>query len=273
MMGKFATASKLMLLFLAVFALFADIAPQVFAQSSTDQSSATAPNAPSANGQQPTASNPQSPGAEEEQSVQEGISLRKKEHNYKNWNYNVGAGANVDSGATKSFVRGGGLGGMIGVARNANRYLGLRADAIYEDLPLKQSSLAISGATSATSYLLSGTLGPVINIPVSSTFGGYVLFGAGFFHRAGSLNSNTTLPGSACTSFWTWWQGQCFNGSLPLNGHFVNTSQNQFGYDVGAGVTRKMPSGVEVYAEFRLLHGSNNGTTTDVRPITVGVRW
>ncbi len=272
-MGKFATASGLILLLLAVFALSGVFTPRAFAQTSADQAPATTPTTPATNGQQPTTSNPQSPGAEEEQSVEEGISLRKKEHNHKNWSYNVGAGANVDSGATKSFVRGGGLGGMIGVARNANRYLGLRADAIYEDLPLKQSSIAITGATSATSYLLAGTLGPIINIPVSSTFGGYVLFGAGFFHRAGSLNNDTTLPGSACTSFWTWWQGQCFNGSLPLNGHFVNTSQNQFGYDVGAGVTRKMPSGVEVYAEFRLMHGSNNGTTTDLRPITVGVRW
>lgn len=270
-MGKFDTASWLILLLLVVFAPAA--APRVLAQSSTGQAPASTPTTPPANGQQPTTSNPQSPAAEEEQSVEEGISLRKKEHNYKNWNYNVGAGANVDSGATKSFVRGGGLGGMIGVARNANRYFGLRADAIYEDLPLKQSSIAISGATSATSYLLAGTLGPIINIPVSSTSGGYVLFGAGFFHRAGNLNSDTTLPGSACSSFWTWWQGQCFNGSLPLNGHFVNTSQNQFGYDIGAGVTHKMPSGVEVYAEFRLMHGSNNGTTTDVRPITVGVRW
>ena len=31
-----------------------------------------------------------------------------------------------------------------------------------------------------------------------------------------------------------------------------------------------MPSGVEIYAEYRLTHGSANGTTTDMRPITIG---
>ena len=44
--------------------------------------------------------------------------------------------------------------------------------------------------------------------------------------------------------------------SIPLSGSFVNSSLNQFGYNVGAGVTRKMPSGVEIYVEFRLMHGS-----------------
>ena len=52
-----------------------------------------------------------------------------------------------------------------------------------------------------------------------------------------------------------------------------NSSQNSFGYNMGAGITRKMPSGVEIYAEYRFTHGSTNGITTDVRPITVGVRW
>ena len=270
-MGKFATASALILLVFTGFAPATFFGAHAFAQASAAQTPSATPTTPSTNAQQPA--NSQQPAEEEEESVKEGVSLRKKAHNYKNWTYNVGAGANVDSGMTKSFVRGGGLGATIGVARNANKYLGLRGDAIFEDLPLKQSSLSIAGASSASSYLLAGTFGPVINVPVTDTFSGYVLFGAAFFHRAGSLNNDTALPGSGCTSFWTWWQGTCFNGSLPLNGHFVNTSQNQFGYDVGAGVARKMPSGVEIYAEFRLLHGSNNGTTTDVRPITVGVRW
>jgi hypothetical protein len=276
MMGKFATARELTLLLILGFAPIGLFGALASAQGSpAGQTPAAAPTTPATNVQQPSSKTPdaQQPAQEEEQSVEEGIARRKKAHDYKNWNFNLGAGANVDSGATKSFVRGGGVGGTFGVARNASKYFGLRADAFYEDLPLKQTSLALASAPSATSYLLAATLGPIINVPVSSNFGGYVLFGAGFYHRGGSLNSDTTLPGSGCTPFWTWWQGTCFNGSLPLNGKFVDTSQNQYGYEIGAGVTRKMPSGVEIYAEFRLMHGSKNGTTTDVRPITVGVRW
>ena len=33
-----------------------------------------------------------------------------------------------------------------------------------------------------------------------------------------------------------------------------------------------MPSGVELYVEYRLTHGSRNNITTDTRPITIGVR-
>jgi hypothetical protein len=162
--------------------------------------------------------------------------------------------------------------GSVGAARNANKYLGLRADFIAADLPLRDSTLDLAQATGATSYVLAVTLDPVINIPVTKDYGGYLLFGPGFYHRAGSLNSDTTVPGSACNSFWEWW-GACSNFSVPLNGSFTSTSQNEFGYNFGAGVTRKTPSGVEIYAEFRLMHGTHSGVTTDIRPITIGVRW
>ena len=169
-------------------------------------------------------------------------------------------------------MRGGGVVGTVGVARNANKYLGLRADFIYANLPLRDSTLLLAQATGATTYALDFTLDPIINVPVTKLFGGYVLFGPGFFHRSGSLDSSSAVPGSACNPFWTWW-GACKNVSIPLSGDFVNSSQNEFGYNFGAGVTRKMPSGVEIYAEYRFTHGSRNGITTDVRPITIGVRW
>jgi Outer membrane protein beta-barrel domain len=273
MMGKFATASALTALVLRVLVLNILLGTHLSAQTTTANQTSAA--TPGTNAQQPQSSTPaaQQPGSQEE-STDEGPMVRqKKPRDFNKWSYNVGAGANVDSGATKTFVRGGGPGGTVGVARNGNKYLGLRADFMYEDLPLKQSSLTLSGAGSANSYLLSFTVDPVINIPVTSNFGGYVLFGPGYFHRGGTLNSDTAAPGTQCTAFWTWWIGTCPNASLPLDGSFVHSSQNDFGYNIGAGITRKMPSGVEVYAEFRLIHGSANGTTTDVRPITVGVRW
>jgi opacity protein-like surface antigen len=251
---------------------------------SADQTPAAAPTAPAPAAQQPaqapstppasTAQPPQQPAGGQEPADEESTARRKKRvHDYKNWNFNLGAGANVDSGSTKAFVRGGGVVGEFGVARNANKYLGLRADFIFADLPLRDSTLQLAQASGgASSYVWAITLDPIINIPVTKVFSAYVLFGGGFYHRAGNLKDDTTVPGSACTPFWTWWTG-CSSLSIPLNGSFVHASQNEFGYDVGAGIARKMPSGVEVYAEYRLMHGSANGTTTDIRPITIGVRW
>jgi opacity protein-like surface antigen len=260
MIGKFATASALMLLVLMIVLV-------------EQGSSQTAPAGQTPAAPPSTEQTPAQPSATaQEPADEESTSRRKKVRDYKTWNYNVGAGANLDSGTTKTFVRGGGFVGTAGVARNGNKYLGLRADFIFANLPLRTSTLELAQASGATSYMLGVTLDPVLNFSVTSKYGGYVLIGPGFYHRSGSLNSDTTVPGSPCNTFWTWW-GTCFNSSLPLNGKFVDASQNQFGYNFGGGVTRKMPSGVELYAEFRFTHGSHNGITTDVRPITIGVRW
>ena len=286
MIGKFATASVLSLLILTTI-----LGGLGFAQATPSGESPSSPSSPASTPQQPAAQQPaaQQPAAQQpssqqptaqpsssdqEASEEESSSSRRKAkpHDYKNWSYNVGAGANVDGGTTRTFVRGGGVVGTAGIARNGSKYLGLRADFIFANLPLRDSSLQLAQAGSASSYLFAFTLDPIINVSVTKTYGGYVLFGPGYYHRFGTLNSDTAVPGSSCNAFFDWW-GACPTVSLPLSGSFVNSSQNHFGYNVGGGITRKMPSGVEIYAEYRLTHGSGNGTTTDVRPITVGVRW
>jgi opacity protein-like surface antigen len=91
-------------------------------------------------------------------------------------------------------------------------------------------------------------------------------------HRSGKLDSSSAIPGSACNGFFTWW-GPCLAASLPLNGNFLHSSQNEFGYNFGGGITRKIRPNMDLYAEFRYLHGKHNNITTDLRPITIGIRW
>jgi opacity protein-like surface antigen len=261
MIGKFATASALTLLVLTIL-----LGTQGFAQTTpAGQTPATPSTAPAPAAQQPASG--------QEPADEESTSRRKvRPHDYKNWNFNAGIGANVDSGSTKKFVRGGGGAASAGVARNANKYLGLRADFIWANLPLRQSTLGLAQATSATSNVFALTLDPIINIPVTHLYSGYVLFGPGFYHRFGTLDSDTTVPGSGCNPFWTWW-GACSTVSIPLSGSFVKSSQSEFGYNVGGGVARKVRGDIELYAEYRIMHGSGNGIQTDFRPITIGVRW
>ena len=191
---------------------------------------------------------------------------------YKKWTYNVGGGASLTSGDTKNFVRSGGGIAAAGVARNVSKYFGLRFDFQWDNLPLKSSALQAAQAPGANSHVYSFLLDPIINIPASTNWGGYFLGGPGFFHRSGKLDSSTAIPGSACNSFFLWW-GHCFNGSLPIDGNFLHSSQNQFGYNFGGGITRKIRPNMEIYAEFRYLHGKHDNVSTDLRPITVGVRW
>jgi opacity protein-like surface antigen len=286
MMAKFAsvtasvtaTASVLTLLVTILLGAqgFAQTAPPEqtpAAQAPAAEQPATPPSATPAPATQAPAAQQPSTGQEPSDEISSSA-RRKKPHDYKNWNFNVGAGANLDSGSTRTWVRGGGPVGAAGVARNANKYLGLRADVVLADLPLRDSTEELAQSTGARNYAYAITLNPIINLPVTKLYSGYFTFGGGFFHRSGSLSGSTAVPGSPCNEFWSWW-GACINSNafIPLSGNFVNSSLNQWGYDVGGGVARKMPSGVEIYLEYRLMHGTASNITTDFRPITIGFRW
>jgi len=232
--------------------------------------------------QQPTAQKPaagqtqqpdQQSSSSQEASPEETEKTRHtKVHDYKNWVFNVGGGASLPNGTTNKFVRGGGGIAAAGVARNANKYLGLRLDFQFDNLPLRATALQAAQAPAATSHAYSVMLDPIINFSASKNWGGYLVFGPSFIHRSGKLDSSTAVPGSACNGFFTWW-GSCFAGSLPVSGDFLKSNQNEFGANFGGGITRQITPRIEFYAEFRYLHGKHNDITTDLRPITVGVRW
>ncbi len=220
--------------------------------------------------QQPQADQ-QSSSSQETEEVSP-LHKKAKAHPYNKWTFNAGGGASLTNGNTQNFVRGGGGIGAIGVARNANSYLGLRLDFQFDNLPLRTSALQAAQATSANDHAYTLMLDPIINIPVTKNWGGYVLGGGTFLHRSGKLDNSSAIPGSACNNFFLWW-GHCFNNSLPINGNFAHASQNELGYNFGGGITRKLTPKFELYAEFRYVHGKHNGITTDFRPITVGLRW
>jgi len=208
----------------------------------------------------------------QEASPEESTSLRRnKPRPYDKWDFNVGGGASLTTGATKDYVRGGGGVGAVGVARNYSQFLGLRADFQWDNLPLRDSALQLAQAPGATSQVYSLMLDPIISLPFTKEWTGYFVIGPSYYHRSGKLDSSSAQPGSACNGFWTWW-GACYASSIQA-GHFLSSSQNEFGENFGAGVAHKITPKIELYGEFRILHGSHNGLNTDLRPITIGVRW
>ena len=125
---------------------------------------------------------------------------------------------------------------------------------------------------SASSYLFALNVGPVINIPVTKDWGGYILFGGGYYHRWGTLSSNATVPGFVLHSVLYMVDGLrgCeYSGEWK----FYHFRPKPLRLRRGGGDHAQDAQWVQLYAEFRLMHGSGNGTTTDVRPITLGVRW
>jgi hypothetical protein len=201
------------------------------------------------------------------------IPIRKpKPKDYKNWTFNVGAGASATNGTTTKYAKSGGAIGAAGFARNYSKYFSLRFDFQFDNLPLRNSALELAQATGASSHVYSFLGDLLVNIPVSEEWGGYILAGPAYYHRSGKLDSSTAIPGSACNGFYSWW-GDCYHSTLPITGDFLKADENQLGENFGAGITRKITPKMELYAEFRYLHGSHSGVTTDLRPITIGVRF
>jgi Outer membrane protein beta-barrel domain len=271
MIRKFATVPGFSVVLVLILMTILAGAPSVHAQQTQAQPTPAQqpPAQPPSAQQQPD----QKPSSIQETSPDEIGPVRKpKVKDYKNWTFNVGGGASLTNGTTANFVRGGGPIGAAGVARNYSKYFGFRLDFQFDNLPLRNSALELAQAPGATSHVYSFMLDPIINIPVNKVWGGYILAGPSFFHRSGKLDSSTALPGSACNPFFLWW-GQCLNGSLPVSGKFLKANENQFGANFGGGITRKIRPNMEFYAEFRYLHGKHYNITTDLRPITIGVRW
>jgi opacity protein-like surface antigen len=212
------------------------------------------------------------PVATQENPEVETPARKVKPRQYRNWTFNVGGGLNLPHGQTNTFVRGGGPVADAAVARNFSKYFGFRLDASWTDLPLRTSALRLAEAPSGTNQVYGAGLDPIIYIPATKLYSGFVFIGPGFYHRSGKLDSTTTVPGSACNAFWDWW-GTCLNGSVPLGGTFLKESQNELGFNYGGGIARKVTGHIDLYAEYRALHGSHNNNTTDARTLTLGVRW
>ena len=276
MRGKFATVSGCRVVLAMILATILAGATTVHAQETPPQSPPPAQQPPAQqSGDQPSASqqsgNQQS--SSQEASPEEIPGRKPKAPEYKNWVFTVGGGASLTNGSTKNYVRGGGAIGSAGVARNYSKYLGLRFDFQFDNLPLRTTALELAQAPSGTSYVYSFLFDPIINVPVTKVWSGYIVAGFGYYHRSGKLASSTALLGSACNGFFQWW-GNCFNNSLPLNKNFISSSLNHYGENFGGGIARKVSPNMEIYGEFRYLHGKGaGGVTTDLRPITVGVRW
>jgi len=252
--------------------LLACMAMVMTARVHAQQTSAPAAQTPA--GTTPAAQTPSAPPQSGQESAEEETIPRRKTRppDYRKWSFDAGAGGSFDSGTTKTYVKQGGVLGTVGVARNASRYLGLRADFFFVNLPLRDSALEQASAPGAHNGVYALTLNPIINIPITKKYSGYIVLGPAFYHRSGDLDSSTAVPGSGCDPFFIWW-GVCRNNILPQNGHFLNSSQNEIGYDFGLGAARKWRGNKEFFAEYRFLHGKHSDISTDVRPITIGIRW
>jgi len=183
------------------------------------------------------------------------------------WNFNVGGGVGFPTGDLSNFINAGGN-FVVGGGYNVYKHLGLDGEFMWHDLPVNSATkdaLQTPGA-SARQYAL--TFDPIVQIPLGHKLGVYGIGGIGWYHRSGE----TTRPGTAiiCDPYWSWWYGCTIGDVTVVTG---STSADAFGENIGGGVTYRLGESLKFYAEVRYHHASYHNVSTDILPLTFGLRF
>ena len=209
---------------------------------------------------------------------------------------NVGFGVTFPtSGFKDSFNTG--WDGTIGVTYNINPKLGIQSEYIYGRMNGPEKTILVSpipgGATSAqliesNHQMHVGSFNLVYKEhPSDSAIGGFVLGGAGIYHRMIQLTSPAIGYATYCDPYWY----VCYPVAVSVDNILGTRSSNDFGIDFGGGVTFGHEAkfyvemryhyvwGPTVKAPANLPAGSaatcSGGCSSNASyfPITFGVRW
>jgi len=182
--------------------------------------------------------------------------------------FNFGAGISFPQSDLGKFVNNG-ANIVVGGGYAITKRFGVDTEFMWNDLPINSSTLDLLQTPGASARQYAWTFNPIVRIPLGHKVGAYAIGGIGWYHRSGE----TTTPGVGvvCDPYWSWWYG-CSLGTV----NFVtgSTSANAFGENIGGGLTVHLgESRAKLYAEVRYHHAGYHAVSTDLLPLTFGIRW
>lgn len=147
--------------------------------------------------------------------------------------WNVGAGLALPSGDLGNAVKTG-YGAAIGANFHpASMPIGFRIEAAYDRFSIKAPS-------TDNIHFFSGTANVVYDIKTAGMLAPYLIGGIGMY------NAGSSASGS--------------------------TSETKFGFNVGAGLDYKLPSGIGIFLEGRYHSVKVTGGTDNFIPVRIGLR-
>ena len=182
--------------------------------------------------------------------------------------FNIGGGVGFPQSDLSNFINSGGH-AVIGVGYAFSRVFGMNTEFMWHDLPVNEKTQDFLRTPGAEARQYSWTFNPILRIPEGHRFGAYAIGGIGWYHRSGE--TTTPAVGVDCDPSWSCWYG-CGIGTV----NFVtgSTSANAFGGNIGGGVTVHLgESRAKFYTEFRYHHAGYHNVSTDLIPLTFGIRW
>lgn len=187
------------------------------------------------------------------------------------WNATIGGGVGFPQSTSANFANNG-ADFVVGGGPNLTRYLGLDAEFMWHELPIKRNIVEDIGVPNARARVYAVTLNAIVPIPTHGKIGFYVIGGGGWYHRSGELTAPAIVPGEICDPFYVWWGG-CVDGFVPGQKVLASSNSDSFGPNVGGGITYKFDWGLKLFGEVRYHHASHDKIDTDLLPLTFGVRW
>jgi hypothetical protein len=180
-----------------------------------------------------------------------------------------GGGFNRPLGYTRSFATWGGN-VELGAGWEFSKWFSTLAEWQFFDNKIPGAYLANVQVPGGHIHTWGLTLEPTFALPITSTIGGYVIGGGGFYRRVTTF----TVPEDEDEGFF----------EVAVNVPVAHYSSNQGGLNLGAGVTWKAfgeDSRGKLFAEARYVWVNSPKTnvfdipdgTESFLPITVGLRW
>lgn len=188
------------------------------------------------------------------------------------WNFTIGGGVGFPQGTSAQFVNNG-ANFVVGGGRNLRQWIGVDAEFMWHDLPIKRNVLDQLQVPGGGARIYAVTLNAIVPIPTPGKLGLYAIGGGGWYHRSGELTAPTYTPGTVCPPFYVWWVG-CTTGLFPSNLVLASSSTDGWGGNIGGGITYKFgTSPLKLYTEVRYHHVPHRQVATDLLPLTIGLRW
>jgi len=173
-----------------------------------------------------------------------------------------------------------GVGVNYGVGYNFDRHNSLIGEFMWNDLQPTSGALnQIRAATNNPGLNGHGNfVGLMANYRLrfeGKTFGAYLIAGGGGFYRNVSLSQVVTVGNSVtCSPEWLWWGFSCSSGVVTSRQTLASSSSTAPGADGGVGFTVKLPdSRYKFYIEARYYYSPNKAVSTQLLPVSVGIRF
>jgi len=132
---------------------------------------------------------------------------------------------------------------------------------------IQQAILQQVGTPGGNVHTWSLTLDPVWKYKTSGNWGGYVTGGGGFYRQLTSFTEPVLAQGVFCNFFY------CFPVYYTTTAVVSHYSSNQGGLSIGTGLTFGNWNQAKFYAEARYEWLDTPGHSTQLIPVTFGVRW